>query len=88
VANFKFYEKDGRKYKRQSTIMDFFPHPDLVDWKVKVGKAEAGRIQRKALKIGSRVDELCEKDVVDGSYKLRKADPFEVRSCMEAWVGS
>ena len=40
---------------------------------------------RKALKIGSRVDELVERDCLDGSYSLKKSDLPEVHSCMSAW---
>lgn len=85
MANFEFYERGGKQYKRFSNVMDYFQHPKLVDWKIRMGKADAGKISRAALKHGSRVDELCGQDWQDGSYKLKKADGAEVQSCMKAW---
>lgn len=37
------------------------------------------------MKIGSRVDELIQEDVLRGSYKLSSKDSIEVKNCMEAW---
>lgn len=75
-----YYEKDGVKYDRPTHILDHFPDPKLVDWKVKVGKKTAGLISRQALKIGSRVDEL-----IRMGEKPKKADNDEVKNCMKAW---
>lgn len=85
MADFKYYERGGRKYHRVTTVLDYFPCPELVEWKVRVGKAEAGRISRKAFKDGSRIDELCEADWRTGKYKLKKSDNAEVRSAMQGW---
>lgn len=85
MANFKYYEKDGKKYERFSTVADFFPHPKLVDWKIKLGRKESGLISRAALRVGSRVDELCTMDICDGGYKLEPGDLTEVKTCMKAW---
>ena len=81
----QFYERDGKKYERVTTILDVFPHPKLIDWKINLGRKASGIISRKALKIGSRVDELCENDMLTGKYKLTSKDPEEVRNCMLGW---
>ncbi len=83
--DFEYYERDGRKYERVSTILDYFPSPGLIDWKVRVGKRESGAVSRKALKIGTIVDGYCEDDVNGKGYSVKKKDTEEVRSCMRAW---
>lgn len=85
VANFKYYERDGLKYRRVTSVLDYFNCPELVRWKVRVGVKEAGRISKEALKIGSRVDGLCETDWRDGTYSLKKSDSPAVLNCMKAW---
>jgi hypothetical protein len=85
LANSSYYIKDGLLYDRASTILDFVIEPWMVEWKQKVGKVECGKRSRLALKIGSRVDELVERDCLDGSYSLKKSDLPEVHSCMSAW---
>lgn len=85
MADFEFYEKDGRKYDRFSNVAEYFQHPDLVKWKIDKGRAISGQISRKALKIGSRVDDLCEQDIKEGAYKLKSKEAPEVLSCMKAW---
>jgi len=83
--DFTHYEKDGKKFERFSTVAEYFMAPSLVAWKVRVGQKTAGLISRAALRVGSRVDELCEADVRDGSYRLGARDNAEVRSCMKGW---
>ena len=85
MADFEFYEIGGRKYQRFSTIMDYFPHPKLVEWKVSLGKAEAGKISRAALKEGSRIDEYTYLDWQGAKPKLPKKDEHDFKSCVVAW---
>ena len=54
--------------------------PGLVAWKVKVGQKQAGIISRRAMKVGSRVDEI----IKTGS-KPDSKDSSEVRSCFEGF---
>lgn len=58
----------------------YFSEPWLVDWKLMVGKAEANRISKSSMKIGSRVDEL-----IKTGEKPTKKDKPEVHSCMQAF---
>lgn len=66
-------------------VLDAFIPKGLLDWYLKTGKKEAKRIGTIAMKIGSRVDELIQQDIKDGSYKLNSKDSIEVKNCMEAW---
>jgi hypothetical protein len=65
---------------RVTEVLDYFKEPWYVDWVVRVGKKEAGRIGREAMKIGARVDELIK---TKGAPKAKDSD--EVRSCFTAW---
>lgn len=85
MADFEFYEIGGRQYKRFSTIMDYFPHPKLVDWKVRMGKKEAGLISRAALREGSKIDEYSCLDWQGKAPKLPKKDEHDFKSCVVAW---
>ena len=78
--NDEYYVKDGIAYERVTRIIDSFSPPELVEWKVRVGKAEANRVSKVALKFGSRVHELIEKD-----ERVSKKDSEEVKNCMKAW---
>lgn len=85
MADFEFYDIGGRKYKRCSTILDFFPHPKLVEWKVRVGKKEAGVISRAALKEGSAIDDYTYQDYMGLTPKKRKKGSAELDSLITAW---
>lgn len=76
----EFYLKDGKSYERVTRILDYFAPPELMSWKVRVGNKEANRISKVALKFGSRVHELIEKN-----GEVVKKDSEEVKNCMNAW---
>lgn len=78
---------------RVTQVLSYFQAPQLVDWKLRVGKKEANRISKAAMKIGSRVDELVkthsqpekrDKAEVHGAYWayfkwMRNYTPIEIR---------
>ena len=71
---------------RVTEVLDFFAPPWLVDWKLRVGKAEANRISKAAMKIGSRVDELIKRSPMTGLVMEKSvADKEEVKNCMVAY---
>lgn len=65
---------------RVTQPLDYFHEPFLVDWKLRVGKAEANRISKAAMKIGTRVDEL----IKTGARPLSKDKP-EVLIALKAY---
>lgn len=81
--NREFYEKDGRQYQRITHILDYFPPPWLVDWKLRVGKKEARRVSTVALKIGDNVDEVV-KAIAMGIKAPRLKTP-EAKSAYEGF---
>lgn len=82
--NGQFYEFEGRRYDRITRILDYFSPPDLVDWKLRVGKKEANRISRVALNIGTNVDEAIKADQT--GQKLPKLKTQEAKNCWEAYL--
>jgi hypothetical protein len=66
-------------------VLDAFIPKGLLNWYLKTGAKEAKRLSTAAMKIGTRVDELIQQDINEGSYKLSAKDLIEVKNCMEAW---
>lgn len=76
--NDEYYVKNGLSYDRITRVLDYFPTPQLVDWKIKVGKREANRVSKVAMNIGTNVDEV----IKTGKGKLKTA---EAKTCYEAF---
>lgn len=66
-------------------VLDAFIPKGLLDWYLKTGKKEAKRLSNIAMKIGSRVDELIQQDIMTGTFKYSTKDGIEIHNCMEAW---
>ena len=73
------------EYDHVTTILDAWIDPELLKWQLEVGRATASKVSKKAMKIGSRVDELIRADIDSGKLKLRKSDSNEVANCMVGW---
>lgn len=69
-----------------TTVLDYFQAPELVEWKLRIGKKEAKRISTVALKIGTRVDQMIQDDVQSKAVKLTAKDSIEVQNCWKAWL--
>jgi CRISPR/Cas system-associated exonuclease Cas4 (RecB family) len=59
--------------------------PALIDWRVKVGNKESKRISTLAMKLGTRIHELCGVWHEKGKYTLGSKDSIEVANGMKAW---
>lgn len=69
---------------RISETQDFFKPEWFTKWVLKVGVREANAISKKALKIGSRIDEI----IRSGVYEAAKKDSAEVKQSLKnfnAW---
>lgn len=75
------YIKDGKEYLRPTHVLDYFYPPELVDWKIDIGRKEANKISRAALKHGKKIDEL-----IRANKEPSKKDSEEVKSCWKAWM--
>ena len=81
----RYYEIEGKKYERVSTILSTYTEPWVMEWKLKVGKRESGVTSRRALKIGTQVHNYVESDIKEGGYRLRKTELAQIWNCMRAW---
>lgn len=69
---------------RVSQTQDFFKPEWYAKWLLKVGVREANAISKKALKIGTRIDEI----IRSGKYEADKKDTNEVKQSLKnfnAW---
>ena len=82
-----YYEVEGKRFDRITAILDYFPDPDLVSWKVRVGGKEASRIGTIAKNIGSNVDEVIKAEI-DGlkSCKLKSNEAKNCHSAFNDWA--
>lgn len=80
----EFYEKDGKKFDRVTKILGYFQAPELVDWKLRVGKKEANRISKVAIKRGTSVDEAIRRHV--SGEKIPKFKTIEEENCFKAYL--
>lgn len=77
---------------RVSEILDRFPEPYLIEWKLKKGAVECKRISDEALLVGSIVDLWIQKDIREEYYELSLPDKEiealvrqQIMNCMNAW---
>lgn len=66
---------------RVTEAIDFFKPKWYADWLLKVGKAKANRVSKKALKIGTRLHEI----IASGTDTNSK-DSKEVKNCFSAFI--
>ena len=64
---------------RVTESIDYFKPVWFTEWVLKVGKREANVISKKALKIGSRIDEI----IRSGVYEAGKEDNKEVKQTLK-----
>lgn len=78
MGNEKFENHD-----RVSEILSAYQEPELIDWKIKKGKAEAYKISRKAMSIGTNVDKWIRADIL--GEKKPRLNSEEAKTCIKAW---
>ena len=69
---------------RVTSVLNFFHEDWYIDWVLKVGKREANRIKKAAMKVGSEVDEIIKANI-GGTYLPEKFKSDEVKNCIEAY---
>ncbi len=70
---------------RVTEPLNYFKEPWYIDWVHRVGRTEANKTAKKAMSIGSRVDELI-KNRVNGEFTGKtKKDSQEVLNCCQAF---
>ena len=67
---------------RVSESLDYFKPEWYTEWVLKVGKREANAISKKALKIGTRIDDI----IRSGVYETNKKDTQEVKKSLSNFL--
>lgn len=67
---------------RVTESIGYFKPEWYTDWILKVGRREANAISKKALKIGSRIDEI----IRSGVYEANKKDSKEVKKSLQNFL--
>lgn len=76
-----WYEIEDVRHDRVTAVLDSWPPPELIDWKIRVGRKKAGLISRAAMRVGTRTDEL-----VKSGKPPKRSEAIEVRNCLEAYA--
>ena len=72
-------------FVRVSTVLDYFAEPGLVDWMVKKG-ADAKKLAKHAMKIGTAVDQAIKEFVLTGVYgKLKTIEAISGLDGFKRW---
>jgi len=79
-----YYVRNGIEYDRVTSILGYFKDERYWKWVLKMGKSEADEIGRKAMAIGTNVDNAIRKHV-EGK-KVVKFKKLEERNCYEAYL--
>lgn len=65
---------------RITEVLNYFKEPWYIDWVHRVGRTEANKVGKAAMKIGSRVDEI-----IKNSERPTAKDAPEVHTCIAAF---
>ena len=72
----------GMMMIRVTEAVGYFKPEWYTEWILKVGKREANAVSKKALKIGSRIDEI----IRSGVYEADKKDTQEVKKSLQNFL--
>lgn len=70
---------------RVSEILDRFPEPYLIEWKMKKGAEECKRISDEALMIGTYVDAYVQADINGMVNEWKPTENVAINNCILAW---
>lgn len=72
---------------RVTEVLNYFKEPWYIDWVHRVGRTEANKIGKKAMAIGTRVDEIIKlrKQLQSDFLEVFKKEKEEVLNCLSAY---
>lgn len=70
---------------RVTEVLNYFKEPWYIDWIHKVGRTEANRVSKAAMKIGTRVDEIIKENPLNPDASQHKKETNEVLVAMGAY---
>jgi len=75
IAGKRHYITPSGSYPSITTILSAFPKPELMEWKKRVGEAEANRISSLATSRGTKIHSLCEQYLLNEEIDKSKFMP-------------
>jgi len=66
----RFYQVDGQKFPRVTTILEIIRRPELELWRGELGNVEANRIRDEMAQIGTSVHNVCRVFNRDQSFEV------------------
>jgi len=66
----RFYEIEGKKYPRVTTILNIIHRPELERWRGELGNVEADRIRDYTAEIGTSLHNVCRVFNRDQSFEI------------------
>jgi len=66
----RFYEINGKRYPRVTTILNIIHRPELERWRAELGNVEADRIREDMAQIGTSLHHICRLFNQDQSFEI------------------
>ena len=66
----RFYNIDGKKYPRVTTVLNIIHRPELERWRAELGNVEADRIRDYTAEIGTSLHNVCRLYNRDQSFEM------------------
>jgi len=80
-----YYEVNGHRYPRVTSILSILRDPDLEKWQAEIGETRAAAKRRHAERIGTMLDKLIKQEIEGKTVILSAQGSSEVRQGWKAW---
>jgi len=82
--NKRFYlTPDGGKYPSITTVLGWFSAKGIMEWRKRVGSAEANKITTQASRSGTSVHQMAEDHLNNIEWKTEKTMPYDIESFLK-----
>ena len=79
---------EGNSYPSITSILGSQPKPGLVEWRKRVGDAEANKIMKEASSLGTAVHDLCEQYLYNLSLKCDNQEAISIFNRLRFLLGN
>ena len=85
VSEKPYYEVEGIRYPRVTSILSILRDPDVEDWYARLGDKAAKAKRHHAERVGTTLDELVKRQVAGQTVVAPKSASSEVKQGWKAW---